>query len=70
VKERRAGAAETFRNLDPHDAEVEELAQQFGPQFGVLVHLPDERAHFPVCELVNAVAEEPFVLGQTGEWST
>ncbi len=30
----------------------------------VLVHLADQRADLPVRELVDAVPEEPFVLGQ------
>ena len=32
-----------------------------------LVHLADERPDFAVGELVHAVAEEPFVLGQRGQ---
>ena len=64
VEERAAGAAEAFRHLDAHHAELEQLLDQLRRELRVLVHLARERADFLVGELVNAVAENHFVFGQ------
>ena len=64
VEERAAGAAEAFRHLDAHHAELEQLLDERRRNLGLLVHLADERADLPVRELVDAVAEQRFVFGQ------
>ena len=67
VEQRGAGAAVFLGNLDAHDAEVEELRQQRRRHLGVFVHLAHERPHLAVGELVDAVGEEAFVVGQLGQ---
>ena len=45
------------------NAQIEQFLNETGVDFGVLVHLPDEGADFAIREFVDAVAEQPFVLG-------
>ena len=47
-----------------HDAEIEQLSYQVARDFGLLVHLADERAHLAVGKGINAVAKEPLILRQ------
>ena len=65
MEEAGAAAAVAVGNLDAHHAEREQLVDQRGRELRVLVHLADQRADFLVRELVHAVAQEPFVLGQS-----
>ena len=67
VKEAGAAAAQVFRDLDPHDAEPEQLVDERAGNRGVLVHLADERADLAVGELVDAVAEQPLFVGERGQ---
>ena len=64
VKEGRAGAAERLRNLDAHDAEIEQLGDEPVRDPGLLIHFADQRPDFPVRERVDAVAKQRLVLGQ------
>ena len=68
MKERRAASAVNLGDFDPHDAEIEQLLDELVRDFGLLVHLADQRAHLTVGKLVDAVSEQPLVLGQQGEW--
>jgi hypothetical protein len=68
VKEARTAAAVRLGDLDPHDAEIEQLRDQRRRDLGVLVHVADQRSDFAVREFVDAVPEKPFVFGQRGEW--
>ena len=43
------------------------LSMSVARDLRVLVHLADERPDFAVGELVDAVAEQPLVLGQGGQ---
>ena len=63
-KKVRAGAAVGFGNLDAHDAEVEELVDELAGHLRLLVHVADERPDLSIGELVHAVAEQRFVVGQ------
>ena len=72
MKEARAGAAERFRNLDAHDAEVEQLGDEPVGDSGLLVHLADQRPDFAVGELVDAVAKQalrPRSVSSAAGWS-
>ena len=66
-KKRRAAAAVALRDLDAHDAELEQLVDERARDLRVLVHLAHERPDFAIRELVDAVAEQPFVFGQCGQ---
>jgi hypothetical protein len=64
MEETRAAAAVAVGNLNPHHAEREQFVDQRRRELRVLVHLAHQRADFLVGELVHAVAQEPFVLGE------
>src|SRR6185436_16909430 len=64
MKEAGAAAAVALGDLDAHDAEIEQLADERRRQLGLLVHFAHQRPNLPVGELVHAVAEQPFVFGQ------
>ena len=64
VKKAGAAAAVRFGNLDAHHAEPEQLVDERAGNRGVLVHLTDERPDLAVGELVDAVADQPFFLGE------
>ena len=67
MKEARAGAAELLRDFDVHDAQAEQLVDQRYRDPRAFVHLAADRADFAIGELIHAVAEEAFVLGQGGQ---
>ena len=64
MEEAGAGASVGLRDLDAHDAEIEQLLDEVVGDLGVLVHVVDERTDLLVRELVHAVTEEPLVLDQ------
>jgi VWFA-related protein len=64
MEEGAAGAAEAFRHLDAHHAELEQLLDELGRELRVLVHVAGERADLPVRELIHAVAKNRFVFSQ------
>ena len=68
MEEAGAGAAVGLRDLDGHDAEVEQLVDERARDLGVLVHFPHERPDLGLGELADAVAENDFVFrGQQGQ---
>jgi len=64
VKELRASASLRFRHLDAHHAELEQAVDELARNARLLVHVANVRTDFAVGELVDAVAEQPFVFGQ------
>ena len=67
MEEARAASAQLFRRLDAHDAQPEQPVNERTGQRGLLVHFADLGADLVVGELVHAVTEQPFVLGQYGQ---
>ena len=63
MKERAAGAAVRFRDLDPHDVEVKSRSSSVR---GIWLpfHLTDERTDLVVGELVHAVIDQPLFVGE------
>ena len=64
MEEAPARASQRLRDLDAHHAQGEQAANELGRNLRRVVHFPDPRADLPVRELVNALREELFVLGQ------
>src|SRR5206468_10977535 len=67
MKEAGAAATEAVGDLDTHDTEVEEFVDELLWNFGVLVHLANERADFLIGELPDAVTKQPFVVREQGQ---
>jgi hypothetical protein len=67
MKEAAARAAVSLGDLDPHDAEVEELVDERPWNLRVLVHFTDEGPDLRVGEGPHAVPENRLVLGENGE---
>ena len=67
VKEPRPGAAVPLGDLDAHHAELEQAVDE-GPRHPrLVVHFADKRPDFAPGELEHAVAEQPFVFGQSAQ---
>ena len=64
MEEARAGAAELLGDLDVHHAKAEELLDERRRDSRALVHVAADGTDLAVGELIHAVAEEAFVLGQ------
>jgi hypothetical protein len=62
------GAAVRVGDLNAHDVEVEEAVEQCARDRALLVHLTDERADLLVGELVHAVIDQPFNVGESRKW--
>jgi hypothetical protein len=56
-----------LRNLDAHDAQVEEHRDDLGLVVPLPVHLLDQRADFPLRELADHLPEEFLFLVQDRE---
>ena len=62
VKELRSGASLGLRNLDTHDAQLEQAVDELSRNERLIVHLSDSRANFAVREFVHAVPEQRLVF--------
>ena len=57
-------ASELVRDLDTHDAQVEELSNQMTGNRPMLIHFAHEGRDLTVGELTNAIAEQYLVVCQ------
>ena len=68
VKEVSALSAKLLGDFDPHQSEFEQLADDIGPQFARLVHLPHVRRYFAFCEFDYGVKEQGLVFAEDRKW--
>ncbi len=67
MEEASASAAQRLGDLDPHEPEIEEAANEDRVQSGLLVHLADMGPDPLLGERPHAVTENALVFGQDGE---
>jgi hypothetical protein len=70
VEEVSAGAAESFGDFNPHQAELKELRDEAWSELLFRVHLVDVRLNLFVRELLDGCVEERFLFGEFGKWGT
>lgn len=67
LEESPSRAAVVFRNLDAHQAEVEELPEEIRAKRGLFVHLADMGGDLLAREAAHGVAQEALIFGKLSE---
>jgi hypothetical protein len=67
VKEAGTTTTERVRDLDAHDAEVEQLLDEAFRDACPVIHLADQRSHLTAGKVAHGVTEEPFVRCELGQ---